>query len=304
MSMRTLRTALDAGRFAVTAEISPPLSCDPEDLLARARPLVGLADAVNVTDGASARSQLDAPVAASILLQNGLDPVLQLTCRDRNRIALQSEMVGAAALGIVNLMMLRGDDPKAGDQPDAKPVFDLDSVALLRTAASIRDRSELPHGRKVGGKAKFLIGCADFPVEPKPGWKPEGLQKKLEAGAQFVQTQFCMDPALVGRYVEAVRAAGIALGKDMHLLIGVVPLASAKSARWIREHLFGSTIPDSIVARMDAATDQKREGEKICVEVLEALSRVPGVSGAHVMAPLNDAAIPTVLSEFRQRTGT
>jgi methylenetetrahydrofolate reductase (NADPH) len=304
MSTRTLRAALEARRFAVTAEISPPLSCDPEDLLVRARPLIGLADAVNVTDGASARSQLDAPVAASILLQNGLDPVLQLTCRDRNRIALQSEMVGAAALGIVNLMMLRGDDPKAGDQPDAKPVFDLDSAALLRTAASIRDLGQLPHGRKVGGKARFLIGCADFPVEPKPGWVPEGLKRKQEAGAQFVQTQFCMDPALVGRYVEAVRAAGLALGQDLHLLIGVVPLASAKSARWIRDHLPGSTIPDAIIARMEAASDPRREGEKICVEVLYELANVPGVSGAHIMAPLNDAAIPTVLREFRELGGT
>jgi methylenetetrahydrofolate reductase (NADPH) len=116
---------------------------------------------------------------ATILLQHGIDPVLQLTCRDRNRIALQSELVGAAAMGIRNVMMLTGDDPKAGDQPEAKPVFDLDSSGLMRTAASIRDKGELPHGRKVGGKAEFLIGCSDVPLEPRPGWAPEALKRKI-----------------------------------------------------------------------------------------------------------------------------
>ena len=187
MTTRSLHAALLEGRFLITAEVTPPLSCDPADLLAKAAPMAGLADAVNVTDGASARAHLDALVAASILKGHGIDPVLQMTCRDRNRIALQSELVGAAAMGIRNVMMLTGDDPKSGDQPDAKPVFDLDSSALMRTAASIRDKGELPHGRAVGGQASFLIGCSDVPIDPKPGWVPEALQRKIAAGAQFVQ---------------------------------------------------------------------------------------------------------------------
>jgi len=299
MTPRSLTGTLAAGQFAITAEVTPPLSCDPADLLAKAAPLKGLVEAVNVTDGASARAHLDSLVAATILLQHGIDPVLQLTCRDRNRIALQSELVGAAAMGIRNVMMLTGDDPKAGDQPDAKPVFDLDSSGLMRTAASIRDKGELPHGRKVGGKAEFLIGCSDVPLDPKPGWAPEALKRKLAAGAQFAQTQFCLDMDLLRRYLARLRADGITLGRDVHLLVGVAPLASAKSARWIRDNLFGSIIPESIVQRLEAAQDPKREGQAICVEILRELATIPGVSGAHIMAPLNELAIPDVIRAFR-----
>jgi methylenetetrahydrofolate reductase (NADPH) len=242
---------------------------------------------------------MDAIVAATILLRHGIDPILQLTCRDRNRIALQSQLVGAAAAGISNLLILTGDDPKAGDQPDAKPVFDLDSSALMRTAASIRDKGELPHGRKVGGKARFFIGCADVPIDPKPGWAPEALRKKLDAGAQFVQTQFCMDLSLLTRYLDRLREQGIPLRKEVHVLVGVAPLASAKSARWIRDNLFGSVIPDAIIQRLEAAADPRSEGKSICIEVLQQLADMPGVSGAHIMAPLNEASIPDVIREFR-----
>jgi methylenetetrahydrofolate reductase (NADPH) len=299
MTTRTLQAALTAREFCLTAEVTPPLSCDPADLLAKAEPLAGLADAVNVTDGASARAHMDAIVAATILLRHGIDPILQLTCRDRNRIALQSQLVGAAASGISNVLILTGDDPKAGDQPDAKPVFDLDSSALMRTAASIRDKGELPHGRKVGGKARFFIGCADVPIDPKPGWAPEALRKKLDAGAQFVQTQFCMDLSLLTRYLDRLREQGIPLRKEVHLLVGVAPLASAKSARWIRDNLFGSVIPDAIIQRLEAAADPRSEGKSICIEILQQLADLPGVSGAHIMAPLNEASIPDVIREFR-----
>jgi methylenetetrahydrofolate reductase (NADPH) len=299
MTARSLADALSSGRFTITAEVTPPLSCDPADLLAKAAPLKGLADAVNVTDGASARAHLDALVAARILMEHGIDPVLQMTCRDRNRIALQSELVGAAALGIRNVMMLKGDDPRAGDQPDAKPVFDLDSSELMRTAASIRDKGELPHGRKVGGKAVFLIGCSDVPTEPRPGWAPDALRRKIAAGAQFVQTQFCMDLALIRRYIACLGEHGIALGRDVHLLVGTAPLASAKSARWIRENLFGSVIPEPLVQRLEAAADPKREGQAICLELMRELATIQGVSGAHLMAPLNEASIPDVIRAFR-----
>jgi methylenetetrahydrofolate reductase (NADPH) len=299
MTTRSLQAALAAGQFSITAEVTPPLSCDPADLLAKAAPLAGLADAVNVTDGASARAHMDALAAATILLRHDIDPVLQVTCRDRNRIALQSELVGAAAMGICNVLMLTGDDPTAGDQPEAKPVFDLDSSTLMRTAVSIRDKGELPHGRKVGGRASFLVGCADMTVDPKPGWAPEALARKITAGAQFAQTQFCMDMGVLRRYVARLKEHGVQLGTDLHLLIGVAPLASVKSARWIRERLFGSVIPDSILERLEAAADPKREGLRICVEVVRELATIPGVSGAHIMAPLNEAAIPEVIRAFR-----
>ena len=295
------RQTLAAGRFAITAEVAPPASSDPEQLLAKVRPLKGLVDAVNVTDAASARVAMGALAAAAIIAREGVEPILQMTCRDRNRIALQGDLLGAAALGIRNILVLRGDDPKAGDQPEAKPVFDLDSTALLSTAAGIRDRGELPSGRKVEGRADFFLGAADMPVDPPPDWSPKGLLAKAAAGAEFAQTQFCMDIGVVRRY--AARLAEQGITERVKILIGVAPIASARSAAWMRENLFGTIIPDAIVARMEGAADPKAEGRAICLELLQELSAVPGIAGAHIMAPLNDAAIPLVAEAFRKGRG-
>jgi methylenetetrahydrofolate reductase (NADH) len=289
---------LKSGRFALTAEVTPPVSCARADLLARAAPLKELADAVNVTDGAGARVSMGALAAATILNEAGIEPVLQLTCRDRNRLALQSDLLGAAALGIRNLLVLRGDDPSAGDQPDAKPVFDLDARALIKIAVEIRDRGELPQGRKVTGKAGFFIGAADLPIDPPPGWKPKGLAEKTAAGAQFAQTQFCMDIDVVRRYVARLAESG--LTKKIAILIGVVPLRSAKSARWIKQHLYGAIIPDHIVERLDYAGDPAAEGRQICADFIAQLAEIPGVAGAHIMAPNNEAAIPDVIAQARR----
>jgi methylenetetrahydrofolate reductase (NADH) len=233
-SLASLEDSLKAGKFVLTAEVTPPVSCDRADLLAKAEPLRGLADAVNVTDGAGARAHMGALAAAAILDRAGIEPILQIACRDKNRIALQSELMGAAALGIRNLMLLGGDDPKAGDQPETKAVFDIDSKTLLETARRLRDNGTLPTGRKVAGRAAFLIGAADVPLDPPAGWQPAALAAKVSAGAQFVQTQFCMDAAIVRRYVAALASAG--LTRQLALLVGVTPLRSAKSARWTVRH--------------------------------------------------------------------
>jgi len=298
---RRLDQALKNGRFVFTAEITPPVSCDRSDLLAKAMPLRGLADAVNVTDGAGARPHMDSVTAAAILIENGIDPVLQLTCRDRNRIALQSALLAAATVGVRNLLALRGDNPEAGDQPDAKPVFDLDARGLLQTAARLRDRSELPSGRKISGKADFFLGAADMPIDPPADWKPDALNGKIAAGAQFAQTQFCMDAQVLRRYM--ARLADFGIPEKLKMLIGVVPLRSAKSARWIKEHLFGSIIPDAMVTRMEQAADPAREGKAILVEYLEEIATIPGVAGAHIMAPNHDEAVPEVIAEIRRRNG-
>jgi methylenetetrahydrofolate reductase (NADPH) len=186
----TLQDKLRAKRFVITAEVTPPVTADRDEFLAKALPLKGLADPVNITDGAGARPHLGAVTAAALLVQAGIEPILQLTCRDRNRIALQGDLLSAAVSGVRNLLMLRGDDPSAGDQPDAKPVFDLDPRQLLGTARRLRDAGELPSGRKFTGRADFFLGGADNPVDPRPGWEPKALQGKVAAGAQFVQTQF------------------------------------------------------------------------------------------------------------------
>jgi len=295
----TLQDKLRQGRFAMTAELAPPVSCDAQELLRKAAELKGLADAVNVTDGAGARAHMAALAAASLLLGAGIEPILQITCRDKNRIALQSELMGAAALGIKNLLLLTGDDPKAGDQPDTKPVFDIDSKALIETARRLRDNGTLPTGRKVGGKASFFIGAADLPIDPPAGWQPKSLLGKVQSGAQFVQTQFCMDAGVVRRYVGALEAAGIT--KELAILIGVNPLRSAKSAAWMKSHLHGTIIPDAFIARLEKAADPAHEGLRICVELIEELATVPGVAGVHIMAPGNDDAIADVITEARQR---
>jgi len=296
-----LKDALKSGKFVLTAEVTPPVSCDAQDLLDKVLPLRGLADAVNVTDGAGARAHMDSVTAATILLQNGIEPILQLTCRDRNRLGLQAALMGAAAMGVRNLLALRGDDPKFGDQPDAKPVFDLDARGLLLTAARMRDQQELPSGKKIGGKPDFFLGAADAPVDPAPDWQPTSLKGKVEGGASFAQTQFCMDAGVLRRYTERLKADGILPGLSM--IIGVVPFRSAKSARWIKEKLFGSIVPDSMIERMDAATDPIAEGKAILVDYLLEISEIPGVAGAHIMAPNNDDAVPEAIEQFRKRKG-
>jgi methylenetetrahydrofolate reductase (NADPH) len=296
---RTFADRLRAGRFLMTAEVAPPVSCDAQDLLRKATPLRGLADAVNLTDGAGARAHMSALAAAAILLEAGIEPILQITCRDKNRIALQSELMGAAALGIRNVMVLTGDDPKAGDQPDTKPVFDIDSRTLIETARRLRDDGTLPTGREVAGKAAFFLGAADMPIDPPADWQPNALRAKLAAGAEFVQTQFCMDAAVVRRYVGALAQAGVT--QKLAVLIGINPLRSAKSAQWMKSHLFGTIIPDAIIARMEKAADPAREGIRICVNLIEELATIPGVAGVHIMAPGNDAAIPEVIAEARSR---
>jgi methylenetetrahydrofolate reductase (NADPH) len=289
----TLKSKLSGDRFVITAEIAPPVSCDAADLLAKAVPLKGLADAVNVTDGAGARAHLGAVAAASILLQAGIEPILQLTCRDRNRIALQSDLMAAAALGIRNLLLLKGDDPKQGDQPDAKPVFDYDTAALTAVAVALRDKGELPTGRKVGGKAEFFIAAADVPIDPPAGWQPNSLKAKIAAGCEFVQTQFCMDAEVARRYLARLAECGVRLP----FLIGISPLRSGKSARWMRDKLYGTIIPDATIARLEAASDPAAEGLRICVDLMRELATIPGIAGVHIMAPGNDAAIPDVIRD-------
>jgi methylenetetrahydrofolate reductase (NADPH) len=293
----TLQEKLRAKRFVITAEVTPPVTADRSEFLAKALPLKGLADAVNITDGAGARPHLGAVTAAAMLVAADIEPILQFTCRDRNRIALQSDLLGAAASGVHNLLMLRGDDPSAGDQPDAMPVFDLDPRTLLETARHLRDSGELPSGRKVGGRADFFLGGADNPIDPPPGWQPKGLRAKIDAGAQFVQTQFCMDAGVVRRYM--ARLAEHGLTGRMSMLIGIAPLRSAKSARWIKEKLFGTIIPEAVVARMESALDPLAEGRRICLDLVHELADVPHVAGVHIMAPGNDAAVPEIITAAR-----
>ena len=229
-----LLNKLQGGEFVVTAEITPPVSTDPAEFLQRAMPLKGLATAINVTDGAGAKVHLSSLAATHFLVQAGIEPILQMTCRDRNRLALQGDLLGAAALGIHNILMLAGDNPAAGDQPEAKAVHDLDSKGLISLTHRMRSQKTLPSGTAIEGEIDLFIGAADIPVDPPAGWNSKGLFIKAEAGADFVQTQFCMDTGIVRRYAARLRE----LGFKLPILIGVAPIPSAKSARWMREKLF------------------------------------------------------------------
>jgi methylenetetrahydrofolate reductase (NADPH) len=289
-----LERELRNGRFVVTAELSPPVATDPTEFVDAGVALRGVATAVNVTDGASAKAHLSALVAAHFLLQHRVEPILQLTCRDRNRIALQGDLLGAAALGIRNVLVLRGDDPAAGDQPDTKPVFDLDAMTLLAMARHMQTEQRLPSGTAIAGPLRLMLGAADSPIDPPPGWRAERLAAKADAGAAFIQTQFCMDVAVVRRY--AARLLELGLAQRLPILIGVAPIPSARSARWMKEKLYGTLISDDIVERLERAADPKREGKRICVELIQQLAETPGIAGAHVMAPQSHAAIAEVLA--------
>ncbi len=295
-----------AGEFAFTAEITPPVSGCAQALLDKAMPLKGFVDAVNVTDGASARVHMSSLASAAILAANGIEPVLQFTCRDRNRIALMGDLLGAAALGVHNLLLLHGDDPTAGDQPEATPVFDLSSRELIELAATMSTRGLMP---SVGGKAQggvpvdmraldgppdFFVGAADMPTaEVSDRWR-DGLHAKVAAGARFMQTQVCYDLDVVRRYADLLQAEGVA--DTLSVLVSNGPLASARSAIWMRENLWGVLIPDEIVDRLSRADDPKAEGIQICREQIQAMSAIPGIAGVHMIAPTNTTSIPEALS--------
>ncbi len=289
-----LASVLRSRQFAITAEITPPVSGAPAELLEQAETLRASVDAVNLTDGPRARVHMSALAAAAILAGHGIEPVLQFTCRDRNRIALQSDLLGASALGIRNVLILRGDEPDSDEDPPPKAVFDLDSKALISLAAGMRDDGVLATGGEIASPPRLFIGAADMPVEPLPDWQPTSLREKIDAGAQFVQTQLCYDIGLMRRYVARLEDEGIT--DRLFILVGIGPIASAKSARWMRENLFGVIVPDDIIDRLDRARDPRAEGVSICAELLQQLREISGVAGAHLMAPGNFRAIPGAIA--------
>lgn len=292
-----LERVLRAKLFAVTAETTPPLSADPADVIARAAPLDGSADAVNVTDAAAAKAHMSSLAAASLLAREGIEPVLQLTVRDRNRLALEGELLGAAALGIANVLCLHGDDVAAGDEPGARMVHDLDSCGLMALARTMCDEARLPSGRAIATAPRLLIGAADTPAEPGPEWSAERLRRKIDAGARFFQTQFCFDLGLVRRYIG--RLADEGLCERAWFLIGTGPLRSAASARWMNATLWGVQIPEAVIRRLAGAPDEAEEGVRICAEMIEALEEVPGVAGVHLMGPASEAAAAEAIARSR-----
>ena len=299
--IHAFEAACRSGRFVATVEIAPPDSADPAALLARAQKFAGLVDAVNITDGAGGNCHMSSAAAAAILAANGHTPVCQIACRDRNRIAVQGDMLGAAALGVRNILCLTGDDVGQGDHPQAKPVFDLDAVTLLQIARAMRDRGEFASGRKLDTPPELFLGATANPFAPPFEGRIDNLELKIEAGAQFIQTQFCFDLPLLERFMDAVRRRR--LHERALIIVGVGTLSSVKALRWMAHHVPGVSIPESVLGRIAGAEDQKAEGLAVLVETIQALRRIEGVGGVHLMGHRNEDTLVEAIVRSGVREG-
>jgi methylenetetrahydrofolate reductase (NADPH) len=288
-----LEEVLRAGRFAVTAELNPPDSADPESVYQRARMIAPVCDAINATDASGAHVHMSSVGVCALLTRAGFDPVMQVSCRDRNRIAIQGDLLGAAAMGVRNVLCLTGDGVQAGDQPEAKPVFDLDSMTLLRTARILRDKGEFLSGRKLEVPPRLFLGAAENPFAPPYDFRPYRLKKKVDAGADFIQTQYCYDVPRLREFMAKVRELGV--DQEVFILVGVGPLRTAKAAEWMRANVPGVSIPDEIIDRMKRGG--KGEGKRLCVEIIQQVREIPGVAGVHIMAYRQEELVPEIVED-------
>jgi methylenetetrahydrofolate reductase (NADPH) len=287
--------ACGSGSFVITVEVAPPDSADPQALLSRAEKFKGLVDAINITDGAGGNCHMSSVAASAILAAHGYAPVYQIACRDRNRIAIQGDILGAAALGVKNILCLTGDDVSQGDHPQAKPVFDLDSVSLLHIARAMCDQGQYASGRKLETPPDFFIGATANPFVPPYKDRIANLEKKIVAGARFIQTQFCFDLALFEDFMAEVRRHE--LHKRAHVIVGVGTLGSAKALKWMGTHVPGVHVPEELLARIGSAADQKQAAKHACVETIQRLAQIEGVAGVHVMGHKNEDVLAEIIVE-------
>ena len=292
---KSLKQALQNEPFVITAEIPPPVSAGPAELEAKIDLLKGSVHAINITDNAGAMAHMSSLAGSAIVLNRGIDPIFQITCRDRNRLAIQSDLMGASALGIRNVLALGGDPIKSGNQPDAKAVFDVNTKTVLNIIHDMNTKGQTMGGRELATRADFFPGAAAIVHDPVENWKPAALDSKATIGAKFIQTQFCYDSDLLKTYMKYIVDSG--LSEKLYFIIGIGPLRSDKSAKWMRDKLFGTVIPDALILRMEQAKDPIQEGIKICAELIDEFREIPGISGAHLMAPRNLAAIAPVVEK-------
>jgi methylenetetrahydrofolate reductase (NADPH) len=292
---------LRARGFAVTTELAPPDSADPEDVYRRARVFDGYVDAINATDGSGANCHMSSIAVCALLTRVGYAPIMQISCRDKNRIAIQGDILGGAAMGVCNMLCLTGDGVQAGDHPQAKPVFDLDCVSLLDIARTLRDDHHFQSGRKITYAPRVFFGAAENPSGLPHDWRALRLAKKVAAGAQFIQTQYCYDLALLKGFLDQVEALGLE-GK-VFILAGVGPLRSAKTAEWMRKNVPGMHVPDALIARLAGAKDQAREGREICIELIQAIREMRGVHGVHIMAYRQEESVAEIVDRSQVLQG-
>jgi methylenetetrahydrofolate reductase (NADPH) len=291
----SLRDRLEAGSFAVTAEISPPRGASIEGVTEVAKQIRDWVDAVNITDNQGSNVRLASWAGSLAAIGAGLEPVMQMTCRDRNRIALQSDLLGASALGIRNVLVMTGDHPKFGDHPGAKPVFDLDSVQLLWALRTMRDDGRLLSGRRLNPTPDCFLGAVENPFAPPVPFRAERLAKKVDAGAQFIQTQFVFDVAAFGQWMAQVRDLG--LHERCHILAGVGAVRSRRALDYMREKVPGVHVPDEVYRRLTAVPADRfaAEGARLAAETVQQVREIKGVAGVHLLTAGNEQAIPDIL---------
>ena len=292
-----LERVLRAGFFAVTAELNPPDSADPKEVYDAALVLSEICDGINATDAAGANCHMSSIAICALLVRAGYEPVYQISCRDRNRIAIQGDLLGAAAMGVRNVLMLTGDDVSVGDQPEAKRVFDFDSIQLLRVARLMRDEGQFLSGRKITARPPLLLGAASNPFAPPFDWRPQRLAKKIEAGANFIQTQYCFDIPRLHQFMQRVRDLG--LHEKTYILVGVGPLRSRTAAEFMRTKVPGVHIPDDVLKRLEQTpkAQQRTEGKRICIEMIQQIREIEGVAGIHVMAYRQEELVAEIVQE-------
>jgi methylenetetrahydrofolate reductase (NADPH) len=292
-----LHQLFGSSEFVVTAELPTTDSADPASVLRVAEGLRGRVDAVNCTDNSAAHPHLSGVAAAHLLIDAGLEPILQFACRDRNRLALQADLLGAAALGVRNVCLMTGDDVSAGDHPDAKPIYDLDSIHLLRIARIMRDEGTYLSGRPLETPPTFLIGAVENPFAPPLEFRPMRLGKKIEAGAEFIQTQICFDVPRLRLFL--ARAGDLGLLGTVPILVGVFVPRTAKAALYLRDQVPGIDVPDPVIERMEGMPSERQPdvGVQIAVEIVEEVRDLEGVAGVHLMAIRNEQGIHRVLEQ-------
>ncbi len=292
----TLHKKLSEGKFVFTAETTPPDSADKNVLINKTLSLKNVADAVNVTDSPGAKVHMSALTASIILAQSGIEPILQLTVRDRNRLALQGDLVGASALQVNNILCLSGDNPQGGDQPETKAVNDINSLTLIANANMMRNEKQFPSGRKIDPAPKLFIGGAEVPTAGTPN--PMKILEKISSGVNFFQTQYVFETKTLEDYMKILEENGIL--EKTYFIIGLGPFASAKSAKWMNDNLFGVDVPDHIINRLEQASDPKKESKKICIELIEQFKEVKGVNGVHLMGHNKEEVISEIINESKK----
>lgn len=293
--LSNLQQILDSGQFAVTAEIGPPKHSSPEGIRHHSEMMKNHVDATNITDCQTAIVRMSS-IAAGVHIKNcGIEPIVQMTCRDRNRIAMQSDLMGAYSLGMTNVLCLSGDHQKFGNHPDSKNVYDIDSMHLIYLLRRMRDEKKFFSGEEIKEhEPQFFIGAVANPFADPFEFRVDRLEKKVEAGAQFIQTQCIFDMERFERFMEMVRERGI--DQRVHILAGVTPLKSWRAAKFINSEVAGMIVPDLLIERLKNAEDPKKEGLEICIEQIKHIKEnVKGVHGVHIMAIAWEEVVPEIV---------